>query len=355
MAACALSVIACAALAAPTYDVSCLDCSLDTPLMPLGINQSGAVVATENCSGLGSFPPYMPPLDCSGGNGYVIDHGAVTRVPVPAGAPYSQAQAINNLGVVTGWANQGRDREPLGFAWDGVIFINLGDGLAREGDERLSRPTSINDSNHIVGSATINQLSIVPFFFKNGVMKKVPPLPGAVWDAGHEILRINARDHIVGTSTLNADDTLHAWINKKGATTMLDPVYDFSEAIGMNDADAVVGWTRRHINEPYLPAIWRNGKRKLLDTPPGMSGQANSINNLGWVVGDRCAGIDCKAFVFDGTAMFDLDTLLSASSAGWTLLQATAINDAGVIVGGGTFDGVFHGYMATPVNGADGR
>ena len=54
------------------------------------------------------------------------------------------------------------------------------------------------------------------------------------------------------------------------------------------------------------------------------------------------------AFLHDGTTMFDLNTLLDASGAGWRLTCATAINARGAITGIGTVNGVSHAFLATP-------
>ena len=55
------------------------------------------------------------------------------------------------------------------------------------------------------------------------------------------------------------------------------------------------------------------------------------------------------AFLHDGTTMFDLNTLLDASGAGWRFTCATAINARGAITGIGTVNGVSHAFLATPV------
>jgi hypothetical protein len=57
----------------------------------------------------------------------------------------------------------------------------------------------------------------------------------------------------------------------------------------------------------------------------------------------------CTAFVYNGNRTFDLNARMDSSGAGWVLSHASAINDAGIIVGLGTFNGDLHGFMATPV------
>jgi probable HAF family extracellular repeat protein len=346
---CALSAIACSALAGrPMYEVTCLDCSLASPLLPMAINSSGVVVAIDNASCL--FPN-----GCKVGQGYVIDHGTITMVPsvVNGSGTANTAQAINESNVVVG-GNLGS----LAFSWDGVNLVSLGDPLfqnAVEGDHLFSYATSINDSGHIVGVASDGYHSLVAFYYENGLMTAVPPLMdsyiGAQW-----AVRINAKNHISGTASHYADDSRHAWISKKGTTKELAPDSIWSEAYAINDVDQVVGFVREP-STPFghnVPVIWKKGRAKLLNTLVGYThGQANAINKAGWVVGDTCGTTACTAFVFNGRKMFDLNAQLNASSTGWTLSHATGVNDAGVIVGTGLLHDVNHAFMATPERRAD--
>ena len=90
-----------------------------------------------------------------------------------------------------------------------------------------------------------------------------------------------------------------------------------------------------------------------LGTLGGNNSCANAINNSNIIVG--FAGIDPwdetlkHAFIYAGGSMTDLNTLLDTSGAGWTLVQATDINDVGQIVGIGTYGGDNHGFLLTPL------
>ncbi len=53
------------------------------------------------------------------------------------------------------------------------------------------------------------------------------------------------------------------------------------------------------------------------------------------------------AFVYQNGQMIDLNTWLPANS-GWHLDEAWSINDAGVIVGVGSYNGLEEGFMLTP-------
>ena len=91
-----------------------------------------------------------------------------------------------------------------------------------------------------------------------------------------------------------------------------------------------------------------------LGTFGGATSSARDINNHGQIVGFAQDGSGAfRAFLSDaGAAMVDLNTLLPADS-GWVLLSANAINDAGQIVGEGTFNGDPRAFLLTPPVASD--
>jgi probable HAF family extracellular repeat protein len=77
-----------------------------------------------------------------------------------------------------------------------------------------------------------------------------------------------------------------------------------------------------------------------LGTLGGTDSSAMGINASGQVVGfsDTAGDAAQHAFLYDGSAMIDLNTLIDPASD-WTLSYARGINDAGQIVGYGTHNG----------------
>ncbi len=76
-----------------------------------------------------------------------------------------------------------------------------------------------------------------------------------------------------------------------------------------------------------------------LGTLGGTSSYATGINTSNEVVGEAYTSSDkMHAFEYSDDSMEDLNSLLPSGS-GWTLTEATGINDLGQIVGDGTIDG----------------
>lgn len=74
---------------------------------------------------------------------------------------------------------------------------------------------------------------------------------------------------------------------------------------------------------------------RSLGTLGGVSSRANDINGLGQIVGRSELGVGSgfeRAFLWDEGVMYNLDTLVPGHW-GKTLVEATAINDLGHIVG----------------------
>lgn len=99
--------------------------------------------------------------------------------------------------------------------------------------------------------------------------------------------------------------------------------------------------------------MWQNGVMTDLGVLPETdSSFAQGINEHGQAVGRSYGGTTpARAFLWDEiNGLQDLNDMLDASAAGWTLKGAVDINNAGQIVGWGINpDGSQHGYLLTVV------
>jgi len=126
----------------------------------------------------------------------------------------------------------------------------------------------------------------------------------------------------------------------------LDPFYDTISAISPDGT--AVGWQEDRIvgGPTYWNAVsYANGTLTFLDpTGAGAASWANGINRSEVVVGEKQG----HATRWINGQQADLNNLIPTGS-GWTLVEAKAINDSGVIVGMGTLNGVSRPFILTPV------
>jgi probable HAF family extracellular repeat protein len=123
-----------------------------------------------------------------------------------------------------------------------------------------------------------------------------------------------------------------------------------SSAFGINDWGQVVGSAEFDVSAWFArPFLWENGQMKSLGMLPGNTwGAAYDINNVHQVVGWEDAGP--VAFLWENEQILDLNGLI-APGTGFSLLQALAISDTGLIVGWGKLAGNTgdRAFLLTPI------
>ena len=262
------------------------------------LNASNQVVGSAATTSSGTHAFLWTPGGTDGvvGNSQMKDLGTL-------GGSNSQADGINRFSRVTGYSDvsaAGKVRQHA-FLYTGSTMSDIGTLLS-------SLPNSfgygINASGHVTGTAYDAGYSQPHAFFYNGTTAVDI---GSIGGLGATALGINDGDHIVGYyDTTNS--TSHAFLYFGGTMTDLGTLGgDYSYGIGINNSNVVVG------------------------------GSFVDVNNATY-----------HAFIWSNNALADLNTLLDASGAGWTLVEARAINDAGQIVGTGTHGGVHHAFLLTP-------
>ncbi len=214
--------------------------------------------------------------------------------------PMGEARAVNNAGVIAGTVSVGGTKAAI---WNGSATASLPESMYSEG-------YAISNSGLVTGrSFDMAAMALVAF----------------------------------------------RWSTSAGTVTPLASLGGpTSEGHGINDAGDVVGDSMMKGTSNELAVLWpASGGIVELGSLGGTESSARDINNHGQVVGyAQNASGEYRAFLWEGSGMVDLNTLLPAES-GWVLLSANAINDAGQITGEGIYQNDRRAFLLTPPDTQD--
>lgn len=322
----ALGLLAPAALAAPSYAVTSLGTLPGTDSsVATGLNDAGQVVGY---SGVGYSA-----------QAFVWQSGATTALGNLPGGSYSYGYSINGSGVVAGYGN-------------------ASGGAARAYQTVGGTPTDLGVNSSYPNNAIaygINASGAVVGKSEGGINARAIEWSGgtaSVLDSTDYrntfAYGVNDSGVVVGygNKTGKADQAL-LWSGVGGALTVLpslaDPLGYGSFATGINGSGQVVGASG-------LDAVlWSGGVATDLGNldPTGYS-VANAINAAGLAVGTSYGDAANRAFLWNGTSMVDLNSLIDPAS-GFTLVDARGINASGQIVGTALYRGQAVAFVAQPV------
>lgn len=265
----------------------------------------------------------------AGSNGAAaVWDGAAVR-DYAALAPGSSAAAINGHGHLAGvHVDAAHVFSPAGLR-------NAGRGVL----VGFNSASGLNDSGALSGNAAFGVGERGRgFVVANGITRIIPTF-GGTWGGSAAINRHGA---VAGTASVTGDaiPVPHylAYVYRDQVMRSLGTLGGKnSSAFDINDAGEVVGVADTGIvvdGDGYLsqPFLYSGGVMYGLGALGSFGyGAANGLNNAGSVVGSSTAdtpdGPASHAFLYERGAMRDLNAL-SAMPAGWTLVDATDINDA---------------------------
>lgn len=267
----------------------------------------------------------------------VLKDGVATPLDTTADVD-SEATALNGAGDIVGFtiSSDPYTWTPVKWGADGSV-TKLAGGFAQ-----VAAATGINDA----GQITIND-SGTAWLWHDGKLKQLPTLGGSLTDAN----AINAKGWITGRST-TAEGVGHAFVYKNGTMTDIGTLGLNAEGRAINAAGHVAGISYFGATIASQHPFWWDGSALHdLGSLGGKGALALGINAHDVIVGNsaRKGSTVRHAFVYTGGRMYDLNTLLDESGAGWELVVAEGVNDAGQIVGRGQFSGAMQGFVLTPV------
>jgi probable HAF family extracellular repeat protein len=275
-----------------------------------GFNDAGAVAGTS------STAP-VPKADRCGDTYYVSTDHAVTWDSTHSVKKLGNGdgRGINDAGEVVGFIGNNA------ILWSSTAKVNLGT-LGGTGYQSVA--LGINGAGQVVGYAPTNDsyqtqhASLWTPTTPEGTKETMQDLGSLTTTPGYPGggTSVNAAGEVLGWSAGDAFLYVGGTMYDLGTLTAVGGPYTPSTANGINDSGAVVG-NAGSFSYPTSSAshawVW------VPTTPNGASGQ-----------------------------MTDHNALIPAGS-GWVINDATAINDAGQIVGSGTINGQAHAVLLNPV------
>jgi RHS repeat-associated protein len=285
-----------------------------------------------------------------------VDTGMVDLGSIP-GRNDSVATGINDDGQIVGYASDGSGAEPIAFRWSNSSGMQ---GLGALPSRPASRAFAINNAGQIVGTAfDPNENLPVAFLWSAGSgMQPITTFGGP----SSEARGLNEAGQIVGAAEApfgqGATSQAFLWSPGAGARALgtLGGPNTGSAALGMNNIGMAVGWSASPPTgtAPFvLPFLWspQLGMRNLGTLPLAAGAFAFDVNDVGVAVGWSVCNGSCapRAVRWAAGAITDLSSLPGVAASGWSLLQATAINNAGQIVGYGEHDGRGSAFLLSSI------
>jgi probable HAF family extracellular repeat protein len=254
------------------------------------------------------------------------------------GGPYSSAASISDTGAVIGesWtgSNEGETNEVHAFVWDTGGMHDL--GLPGRG----SGANGINSAGVVVGYESDHLGIPHAMLWDRGVGQRLDHFERGFSSA----VDINELGEVVSIAYQSgAGGSAESYLWDEGTLARLGAF----QATGLNRSGQIIGY----VASPFPDingVMWEDGAiRELGDsTTPCLP---IGINDRGQIVGSTLTpdGVE-HAMIWDSGIQRDLNAGMVQLAKGWELSRAVAINNAGQIVGDGTFEGQQRAFMLTP-------
>ena len=299
--------------AAPTYQVEDLGTLTgDSASVAIGINQSGDVVGwSVGPTGTRAF--------------LYTDEDGMTALPAPPGRPVTHARAVSGNGTVVGTASTGGSDIGHAVRWQSGTALDLG----TLGTGTFSEGRGVNTAGVAVGHSYTNGGSLLGIHaFRHDDAAGLVDLTPTANDAHAE--GINDAGQVAGWSEARA-------FRLTGTTfTDLGVPVGFAGSFGsaINDSGQVAGHLINATGSSERIFRYTDGVGMVILGGNGAFNRASGINSAGDVVGQGrpVLGLS-QGFLFtDADGLQGLNSLIDPT-AGWFILGAGGINDAGQIAG----------------------
>jgi len=263
---------------------------------------------------------------------------------------YQTTKTVNAL--ADGGQIAGSYYEGIWHAYLGGNVIGYGRGLCSTcGMSLYSSANGANDRSEAVGVAEFSD-SPGRQAFRYTARKGMVSL-GTLGGTSSEATHINASGQVTGTAQLAGDADLHAFLYAKGAMRDLGTLGGHASwGKSLNRYGHVVGCSLGADDHNQPAFLFDGTSMKRLPSLGGPNSCATDINDRDSAVGYSTLVADgsSRAVIFQRGRVKDLNTLLDAATgAGWVLMSAEGINNAGQIAGTGSFNGHPRAFLLTPL------
>jgi probable HAF family extracellular repeat protein len=219
--------------------------------------------------------------DGSGGS-FLLSGGNFTLFNYPGG-DLTSAEAINDSGLIAGWAYVRSNTAAVGFTYQGGTFTTI-----RVPGKSVTFVSGVDNAGDIVGSD--GTFGTTKGFERVGTrFKTISPPPGGFIYVS--VTGVNNLGEIVGWTS---SASTRGFSDKGGAFRTIifpGPSTSMTEAWAVNDSGVIVGWYETGPPYTFFGFALMNGRYISLNYPGAVETFALGVNNLGQVVGE---------YTFDG-------------------------------------------------------
>jgi probable HAF family extracellular repeat protein len=281
-----------------------------------------------------------------------------TFLPPIAGHDFGLAYDISEQGIVVGESDETEQVGgfvkvyPHAAIWSSGRPIALSSLVTGGASFDLRYAHRINEKGQILGFARDDALSVTrAFLFEGGFVTDLGSLQSM---GSSEPFDMNEQGRVVGFATSAPSSFNHAFLWKDGIMTDLHDSLvirgPISTARAINEFGVIAGSADflDDGSQNETAALWNNGTITDLGTLGGTTSFARDINDHGTVVGiSITSSWEPHAFIYEGDKMVDLNTLIPQGT-GWSLAGANSINNSGIIVGEGFYNGIIRPFILFP-------